>query len=318
LSSDPRAAQLRHFDLFGMEVAVTVRKEGIGDAGALTWPQSQIARLEATIESLKAALQNLKAKKQSTSEEQFWQDYNISFEDWAADTGKINGVPARAASLSTSWGLDTKYGAHVLKAMNEAEIDFSRDLLRRIKDDEIPGAICEFGVFEGDWLRCLSDHCQSISLDRPIFGFDSFEGLPAPTEGLDIVGFSEGDYSAKFEAVQESLECDRRRITLVKGWFSDTLKEKVASEIKQISYARIDCDLYEPAMECLEYLESRLSDGAILVFDDWSWWFGHGESRAFFEWARRTSLTFEFVGYTSWIHLYLRVKRDVAGSSAGS
>ncbi len=224
-------------------------------------------------------------------------------------TGLISGVPVRSLALASSWAMDTKYGRHIKNAMDAAELEFAGDLLREIKVTGVAGAICEFGVFEGRWLKILSDHCEHIGLQRPIFGFDSFEGLPAPKVGFDIGGFEEGEYSADFDSVYRRLDCANRDITLVKGWFSETLAVSPAVDIEQISFARIDCDLYEPTLECLDYLQSRLSDGAILVFDDWSWWFGHGEPRAFFEWAEGSGLKFEFLAYNSWIHLYLRVRR---------
>jgi hypothetical protein len=47
-----------------------------------------------------------------------------------------------------------------------------------------------------------------------------------------------------------------------------------------IPYVRIDCDIYLPALDCLNYLGSRLAGGAILVFDDWPRLRGYGEQRA--------------------------------------
>jgi hypothetical protein len=232
------------------------------------------------------------------------------FEEWARRTGMIAGVPDRLTSLATSWPKETRYGKIVLDAMNRAEIEYSRDLLAEIKNNAVPGAICEFGVYEGDWLKIISDHMMDIGLKRTVYGFDSFVGLPPPKEQLDISGFEEGQYAADYDTVYKRLECGTRDIKLIKGWFSETLSSSVALDILQIAYARIDCDLYEPAVQCLEYLEPRLSDNSVLVFDDWSWWFGHGEARAFFEWAERSGLKFEFLAYTSWIHLYLRVKRQ--------
>jgi len=71
---------------------------------------------------------------------------------------------------------------------------------------------------------------------------------------------------------------------------------------------RIDCDLYEPARDCLNYLTNRLADGAILVFDDWPHLLGYGEQLAFEEWRVQAShLEFEFLFYNTIGHFYLRV-----------
>ena len=100
----------------------------------------------------------------------------------------------------------------------------------------------------------------------------------------------------------------RTNVALVKGWFSDTLKAEVAQTVREIAFARVDCDLYEPCVACLDYLAGRLSNGAILVFDDWTFNLAKGETRAFAEWVeRRPPYRFEFLCFNSIGHLYMRV-----------
>jgi hypothetical protein len=75
-----------------------------------------------------------------------------------------------------------------------------------------------------------------------------------------------------------------------------------------IPYVRIDCDIYLPALDCLNYLGSRLADGAILVFDDWPRLRGYGEQRACEEWLPTVPhLEFEFLFYGAIGHFYTRV-----------
>jgi hypothetical protein len=155
----------------------------------------------------------------------------------------------------------------------------------------------------------LSDACLELGVERPIYGFDSFEGLPEPMKGRDLP-FLKGEFSDTiYEEVYNTLDCKTRDITLIKGWFEDTLKSSQALAVKEIAYARIDCDLYLPALQCLEFLQPRLVDGAILVFDDWCWGAPLGETRAFYEWALASGFKFQFLAYNSWMHLYMRVLR---------
>ena len=74
-------------------------------------------------------------------------------------------------------------------------------------------------------------------------------------------------------------------------YFAESLKGADAARLKNVCFARIDCDIYEPALECLHYLTTRLSDGAILVFDDWSFNPEVGETRAFFGVGRANTRT---------------------------
>ncbi len=228
---------------------------------------------------------------------------------WAS--GHIRGTPPMPrAPLASSWDPEDPFGAIVSKAMMEAETAFAKELLRSVRDENIPGAIVEFGVFEGLWLEKLCLACEDLGLVRPIYGFDSFEGLPAPSAKDDLACWSEGQYAASLEAVSARLKCDERKhVSLVKGWFSNTLPQPLAQGIEQIAYARIDCDLYQPAVECLDYLQPRLSDGAILVFDDWTWNLQKGETKAFYEWTPKSGLAFEFLAYNSIGHLYLKVTK---------
>ena len=83
-----------------------------------------------------------------------------------------------------------------------------------------------------------------------------------------------------------------------------------------MAFRRIDCDLCEPALECLHFLSSRLAHGSILVFDDWTHDFEVGEGRGFAEWVSTVpNLRFEFLFLGPWGHLHLRVlHKDKDGS----
>jgi len=73
-------------------------------------------------------------------------------------------------------------------------------------------------------------------------------------------------------------------------------------------YVRIDCDIYEPARDCLRYSSNRLADEAILVFDDRPHLLGYGEQKAFQEWLPTVPhLEFELLFYNTIGRFYLRV-----------
>jgi hypothetical protein len=141
----------------------------------------------------------------------------------------------------------------------------------------------------------LIDYCEQIGLDIQIYGFDSFEGLPEPSEN-DPPYWRRGEFSAALEDVSKRLRIDLRpHVKLVKGWFSDSLaRSDIRGAIRSVAFARIDCDLYQSAGECLAFLETRLAHGAFLCFDDWTDDPSTGETRAFFEFAERTQGRFRF------------------------
>ena len=146
-------------------------------------------------------------------------------------------------------------------------------------------------------------------MPRRVYGFDSFEGLSEPHPEHDHPFWKKGQYACSFEQVSQNLPTAQRpRIKLVKGFFEKSLRGPEAQLAERFCYARIDCDIYPPALECLRYLPHRLVDGAILVFDDWPHARGLGEQLALEEWIPTVPhLEFEFLFYGSIGHFYTRV-----------
>ena len=146
-------------------------------------------------------------------------------------------------------------------------------------------------------------------MDRKIYGFDSFEGLSKPDAAHDGAFWQEGMYAYSLEQVSANIQAaDRQRINLVKGFFADSLQKAEAHAVGTLAFVRIDCDIYEPALQCLRYVAPRLSDSALLIFDDWPHLLHIGEQKAFEEWLPEVpNLKFEFLFYNTYGHLYLKV-----------
>jgi O-methyltransferase len=141
------------------------------------------------------------------------------------------------------------------------------------------GDYCEFGIFKGYTLLHAQKTADDLDADRMHFyGFDSFEGLPAPS-GADLVDeghqpFYEGQYAASMGYVKRHLDAggvDWNRTSLIPGYFSDSLAGGAGEQhgIDQIAVALVDCDLYSSTVDVLEFLEPRLVDGAVVMMDDW-------------------------------------------------
>lgn len=216
--------------------------------------------------------------------------------------------PHRAPACS--WTAEDKWGLMVHEKMQEVDYAYAEHLLEEQQKNGITGDIVEFGIFEGRWIEQFYQITQKLGMSRTIYGFDSFEGLPDVSTKDDLGCWVEGDYKSDFDSVSASLKTSERpNIHLVKGWFSQSLPRPEIQAIQKIAYARIDCDLYGPSVECLDWLRSRLVDGALLVFDDWTYRPHKGETKAFFEWQRsvKTSLKFEFLAYNNLGQFYIKV-----------
>lgn len=205
----------------------------------------------------------------------------------------------------------TPWGDRVAMAMQDAEFLYAEHLLATLDQEGVAGAVVEFGVFTGSNLENLARSLEKLGSGRELWGFDSFEGLPAPDAVKDGGVWHEGQYAADHETVRAFLRADERPwMRLVKGWFADAFAAEPARAMGDVAYARLDGDLYQSALDCLDFLAPRLVDGAVLVFDDWAFSWEMGEPLAFREWAaRHPEFRFEFLEMNLWAHLYCRVRK---------
>lgn len=240
--------------------------------------------------------------------------YNL----WASDvfTGTYINAPSTQLACSLSYENNDPDSDCLKHAFSKHERSLIRKLFSTLEKSEIPGDVVEFGVAGGNHLDLLVSSYENLEKTKQstceFYGFDSFEGLPTPDYAVDMKCFYEGQFASQLETVSEKLRLNQRPyLHLVKGWFADTLKAEPAISIKEIAYARIDCDLYQPTVESLDYLTSRLADGAILVFDDWGYNLEIGETRVFYEWQQKVEhlFNFKFIFYGMLGHLYLQVFR---------
>ncbi len=216
----------------------------------------------------------------------------------------------RVNKLHSVYPEGSKFFKKCHEALLAVEHECIGELIHDLNDRNVQGVFAEFGIYQGAWIERLFQMTEYVGLrDRQIYGFDSFQGLSPPHKLHDTPYWKEGMYAASKEDVEQLLRVhERSRIKLIEGFFSYSLGQKEALEIEKVAFARIDCDIYEPAKECLNYLSSRLSNNAILVFDDWTHDFDYGEGRAFKEWVPTVPhLSFEFLFLGPWDHFHIRV-----------
>ncbi len=152
----------------------------------------------------------------------------------------------------------------------------------------VRGCVVECGTWKGGMLAGLAD---TLGKDRRYIGFDSFEGLPnaKPIDGDEAIAWqlntSGKDYhnncSAAKEEAEEALRISGSQSTeLIAGWFADTVVNWQANE--PIAFLRLDGDWYDSTMTCLNHLVPQMSEGGIIVIDDYYTW--GGCSKAVHDW----------------------------------
>lgn len=140
---------------------------------------------------------------------------------------------------------------------------------------------------KGDFVECgvaCGNNLAAMALaGRHAYGFDSFEGIPwAGPKDKEQPGIGSIDKINKskigvlessgvtvhgIDDVHENFKrWGLQNYTLIKGWFQHTVQDFD----KPISVLRLDGDLYDSTMVCLQALYPLLSKDGILIMDDWN------------------------------------------------
>jgi len=151
----------------------------------------------------------------------------------------------------------------------------------------IPGTYLEFGVYQGNSINFIAD---LIKPER-VYGFDSFKGLPEDWERGDTV-YKKGHFTL------DKLPTVRDNVTLIEGFFNDSLAPWLLGNGSDISFLHIDVDLYSSTKCILESLDNKIVSGTIICFDEYCDWtdsgiydkWEEGEYLAFKEWGRSADL----------------------------
>lgn len=144
--------------------------------------------------------------------------------------------------------------------------------LRHLEPADAIGDYLEFGVSRGTSTACVFRVLQEEGLHHVrLIGFDSFEGMPPEAAGQ---GWKPGEFRSAIGATRRYLAArgvDFDRVTLVKGWFKDTLTPETRTRlaIGKASLIMIDCDIYTASKEALTFCEPHIHERAVVVFDDW-------------------------------------------------
>lgn len=126
----------------------------------------------------------------------------------------------------------------------------------------LPGSVAEVGVYRGGSARILTDVFAGAG--KTVNLFDTFEGMPPTDSSLDL--HREGDFNdTSVDVVKKQLD-GFDNYSLFKGRFPTTA-QAVSSE--RFCMVHIDVDIYKSVLACCEFFYSRLSDGGVMVFDDY-------------------------------------------------
>ncbi len=174
--------------------------------------------------------------------------------------------------------------------VHESGVRFAAESVVSLINDKVPGDVVECGVWRGGsaFAMLLGQREVFGRVERRLHLLDSFEGLPPVTErdGELAKEWQEGGQPDKFfencAAVVDELHATLTQMgfadsdyEVVKGWFDDTVPP-LAKQLADtgISMLRLDGDWYDSTMVCLRHLEPLVSEGGIIIIDDYYAWDG--------------------------------------------
>ncbi len=166
---------------------------------------------------------------------------------------------------------------HKLAAQNADMSDIERLVnlywsLSSVLTSDVRGDVVEIGCNAGKtsvFLRMIMDY---YAPERALHVYDSLEGLPVPGQE-DVepdTGSSylkHGECAATEQDIHDTFaKWSVKPPVIHPGWFQDTLSTELPDAV---SCAYLDEDFYESIVVSLENLYPKLTDGAIVVIDDY-------------------------------------------------
>lgn len=154
----------------------------------------------------------------------------------------------------------------------------------------VEGDIVECGVWRGgSAMLAAMTLAERGDVDRRVWLYDTFEGMPAPGP-MDAIGAEgedphaewasrdAGDHNEWCHSPLEEVQANMRatgfpleRIEFVAGKVEETIP---ATSPERIAVLRLDTDWYESTRHELAHLYPRLAPGGVLLIDDYGHWDG--------------------------------------------
>lgn len=140
----------------------------------------------------------------------------------------------------------------------------------------VQGDLVECGTARGGSAALMALTLKQLKAQRTLWVFDTYEGLPSPTEDdpdYDVAIQHIGAYRGELEEVENLF----RRLEIpspvrfVKGLFEFTVP---VSPVEKIAVLHIDADWYQSIKVCLDHLYDRVSLGGVIQLDDYGHWAG--------------------------------------------
>lgn len=153
---------------------------------------------------------------------------------------------------------------HILEAINYLRVAGDNGKI-------IPQTYFEFGCHSGRTFCAAVNAGNFLKMDSfKVYAFDSFQGLPETSEddGYFQVGTFKTSASKFKQIVKSKTGVVLQEDQLIEGYYEKTLNEELLEKMPKLGVLHIDVDLYSSTVSVLNFVKPLLSDGSIILFDD--------------------------------------------------
>jgi len=175
------------------------------------------------------------------------------------------------AKSFTCYSFENRYETYIKYTLEFAKLD---------------GLWLEFGVATGQTTKKYVEYMPEKN--KPLYGFDSFEGIPE-----DWAHHTKGTFTTHGKVPKIS------GAEMIVGLFDDTIQSFVKSIKSPISVLIIDCDLYSSTKTIFENLKQFIVPGTVIIFDELYNYptYENHEYKAFIEFVQENNIDYEWIAY---------------------
>jgi Macrocin-O-methyltransferase (TylF) len=156
--------------------------------------------------------------------------------------------------------------------------------LKQIIDENIEGDFAELGVWRGNTAAVLAHIASENS--RQVFLFDTFEGF-SPQDLKDLDADKKIEFKdTSVELVREVIGENNEACHFIKGYFPDSIGDIHKS--RKYAAVSLDCDLYQPMKEGLNFFYPLMPRGGLFLLHDYSSMHWAGAKQAIDEFCEKT------------------------------
>lgn len=165
------------------------------------------------------------------------------------------------------------------------------EAVKYVVSNNIPGSFVECGVWKGGSMMAIAETLRQLQVtDRQLYLYDTFAGMPPPTE--EDKNYSEETAASMLQkesyVKEESVVWAYSNLAEVKANISqvaypatnihyiegDVLQTIPANDPGQIALLRLDTDWYESTKHEMVHLYPKLISSGVLIIDDYGYWKG--------------------------------------------